>query len=72
MVLDEAHDVETRKCIIHASSTADSIIGPYANEYALIMTFTEDRKQVVEFKEFVDSAYSKEFFAALEKARASL
>ncbi|KAI4633714.1 uncharacterized protein J4E87_000878 [Alternaria ethzedia] len=43
----------------------DSDIGPYANEYALILHFTEDGKQVTKFLEFVDSAFSNKFFREL-------
>jgi hypothetical protein len=69
VVLEEIHDADAHTSIIHASSTAETEIGPYANEYVLILTFTEDGKKVTKFDEFVDSAYSKEFFAALEKKR---
>ncbi|KAF2022621.1 hypothetical protein EK21DRAFT_82880 [Setomelanomma holmii] len=67
-VLEQVHDAETHTCIIHASSAADTKIGRYSNEYALILTFTEDGKQVSRFDEFVDSAYSRNFTAALAKA----
>ena len=62
------HDVDAHTCIMHATSTADSDIGPYANEYALILHFTEDGKQVTKFLEFVDSAFSKMFFKELRDA----
>jgi hypothetical protein len=42
--------------------------GPYANEYALFLTFTDDGKKVRKFGEFVDSGYSERFFATLEAA----
>ncbi|KAL5396859.1 hypothetical protein PMIN03_012930 [Paraphaeosphaeria minitans] len=70
-VLQEIHDAETHTCIIHASSKAETEIGQYGNEYALILTFTEDGKQVTSFEEFVDSAYSERFVAALAKATSS-
>ncbi|KAL5375328.1 hypothetical protein PMIN02_012062 [Paraphaeosphaeria minitans] len=70
-VLEEIHDAEAHTCIIHASSTVDTKIGQYGNEYALILTFTEDGKQVTRFEEFVDSAYSERFVAALGKATSS-
>jgi ketosteroid isomerase-like protein len=53
---------------MHATSTSETDIGPYANEYALILTFTEDGKKVTKFLEYVDSAYSMKFFAALAAA----
>lgn len=64
---EEIHDAAAHTCIIHASSTAETKIGPYTNEYALILTFTEDGRRVTKFDEFVDSAYSQQFVAALAK-----
>jgi ketosteroid isomerase-like protein len=62
----EVQDVEARTCMMHASSTANTKKGPYANEYALILTFTNDGKKIEKIEEFADSAYSKEFFAKLQ------
>lgn len=64
---EEIHDAAARKCIIHATSRAETKIGPYTNEYALILTFTEDGREVIKFDEFVDSAYSEQFVSALAK-----
>ncbi|KAI2478300.1 hypothetical protein Ptr902_10495 [Pyrenophora tritici-repentis] len=66
-VMEEIHDAEAHSCIIHASSTASTAIGPYANEYALIIEFTKDGKNVTKIYEFVDSDYSKKFVAELAK-----
>jgi ketosteroid isomerase-like protein len=52
--------------MLHATSTADTEIGNYTNEYALFLTFTRDGSKVVRIDEFVDSAYSAEFFAKLK------
>jgi ketosteroid isomerase-like protein len=46
-------------------STADTAVGPYANEYTLYLQMTDDDTQVVSIKEFVDSQYSQEFFGKL-------
>lgn len=54
--------------MMHATSTADTDIGPYENEYALILQFAEDGRKVVKILEFVDSAYSMEFFERLAEA----
>jgi hypothetical protein len=51
---------------MHASSTAHTSIGNYANEYALFLEFTEDGKKVANIAEFVDSAYTTKFFAELQ------
>ncbi|KAJ6192089.1 hypothetical protein J3E72DRAFT_380188 [Bipolaris maydis] len=66
-VKEEVHDAAARKCIIHATSRAETKIGPYTNEYALILTFTEDGRKMTKFDEFVDSAYSEQFVPALAK-----
>jgi ketosteroid isomerase-like protein len=65
VVREEVHDACAHMSIIHASSTGETDIGPYANEYALILTFTDDGKKVTKFDEFVDSAYTNKFWAAL-------
>ncbi|EDU46313.1 predicted protein [Pyrenophora tritici-repentis Pt-1C-BFP] len=65
---EEVHDADAHKCMMHLSSTSETDIGPYTNEYALILHLTDDGKQVIKFLEFVDSAYSTKFFAALAEA----
>ncbi|KAH8714030.1 hypothetical protein GQ44DRAFT_689025 [Phaeosphaeriaceae sp. PMI808] len=62
------HDADAHTCIMHATSTAETDIGPYGNEYALILHFTDDGKKVTKFLEYVDSAYSIKFFGALAEA----
>jgi ketosteroid isomerase-like protein len=57
-ILDVIEDSENHKVVIHASSTADSVVGPYKNEYMLVFHMTEDDKQIVHLKEFVDSVVS--------------
>jgi hypothetical protein len=50
---------------IHASSAADTKVRLYTNEYALSLSFTEDRTEITKINEFIDSAYSAKFFAKL-------
>ena len=71
MVHKEIHDAEAHTCVIHASSMANTKIRPYANKYALSLTFTENRKKVSRFDEFVDSGYSNQFMAALRDGESS-
>lgn len=59
------HDADTHTCMMHATSTADTEIGPYVNEYALVLFFMHDGGKVVRLLEYVDSAYSLPFFARL-------
>lgn len=64
-VLDTIEDPMRHKVVFHAKSTADTPVGPYANEYSLYLQMTDDDTQVLEIKEFVDSQYSAEFFGKL-------
>jgi hypothetical protein len=57
--------------MIYAVSTAKTKVGQYANEYVLILTFTEDGSKVTHFDQLVDSAYTKEFFANLARGTSS-
>jgi ketosteroid isomerase-like protein len=57
-ILDIVEDPKNHKVVVHAKSTAESVVGPYANEYMLLFHMTEDDKQVVHLKEFVDSMVS--------------
>jgi ketosteroid isomerase-like protein len=54
--------------MMHATSTAETDVGPYGNEYALVLNFTDDGKKVTRILEYVDSAYSIKFFAKLAEA----
>lgn len=58
---------EERKIMIWASSVAESVIGPYQNEYCLILYFNEAGDKLVKFLEYVDSKWSAEFFGRLRK-----
>ena len=60
-------DQERNKVVLHAKSTAQTVLGEYANEYVLMLQMTEDQRQVVSFKEFVDSGYSEEYMDALAR-----
>jgi ketosteroid isomerase-like protein len=61
-VVDEAE----RKVVFVASSTAESAVGPYANEYVLAFHFDDEAGRLVRFTEFVDALHSAEFFGKLE------
>lgn len=60
----------------HASSVGKSVFGtPYTNEYACFLTFVDSpegngKRKISKIREFVDSAFSKEFFVR-ERARAA-
>ena len=61
MIVDETRS----KVCVHARSTAETALGPYANEYSVFMTMTEDHEKATEILEFVDSKYSDDFFVRL-------
>jgi ketosteroid isomerase-like protein len=58
-------DVEKRKVVFHAKSSADTDVGEYANEYVFTLTMTEDGRLVEKVVEFFDSGYSEKFFGKL-------
>ena len=53
------------KAAFHATSTAETPIGSYANEYAFFLTFTSDGTKLVKVDEMVNSDYAKSFFRRL-------
>jgi hypothetical protein len=58
-------DEEANRVALQAASTATSVIGPYANEYVLMLKMTECKTQICEVGEFVDSEASAKFFPNL-------
>ncbi|KAH8684261.1 hypothetical protein BGZ60DRAFT_397154 [Tricladium varicosporioides] len=64
---DIIEDEKENKIVIWAQSTAVTDLGPYANEYMLVLYFNESGEKVDRFLEFVDSASSRESMVALMK-----
>lgn len=64
---DIVEDPRENKLIIWASSTGDTVAGPYANEYMLLLYFNDAGDKVERFVEFVDSDFSRSTFARLHK-----
>ena len=58
-------DEERNQVALQAFSKADSVLGPYGNEYVVMMKMTECQTQVYEVREFVDSEASAHFFPNL-------
>jgi ketosteroid isomerase-like protein len=58
-------DEERNQVAVQAFSKADSVLGPYGNEYVVMMKMTEDQEKVYEVREFVDSEASAMFFPNL-------
>ncbi|KAK7448502.1 hypothetical protein VKT23_013763 [Stygiomarasmius scandens] len=69
-VKDTIVDEKQRRVLMWASSKAETDIGPYANEYALILKCDEDGR-VVWVGEFLDSQYTIAFFIKLREHMAS-
>lgn len=56
-VIDEA----SRQVIAHIKSAGDTAFGPLETEYFMALKMNEDGTQIVEFVEFVDTAYTLDF-----------
>ena len=69
-VHDSIVDEAARKVLMHVSSSASTALGPYNNEYMVILYMTEDGRKVDKFYEFVDSAYSIDYMPRLRDAMA--
>ena len=70
-VHDDIVDEAARKVVMHASSTATTVLGPYSNEYVLILHMAEDGRKVEKFYEFVNSAYTGDYISRLRDAVAN-
>lgn len=60
-------DDKANKTTIWCSSKADTVLGPYGNEYMMLLYFNDSGDKVEKVIEFVDSDYSKVFFGRLMK-----
>lgn len=71
-------DEKANTIVIWCSSKAETVIGPYANEYVIVLHFNEAGDKVEKIIEFVDTEFSKTFFGRLrvyleeQKVQASL
>ena len=71
IVHDSIVDEPARKVVLYASSTASTTLGPYNNEYMLVLHMTEDGRKVEKFYEFVDSAYTADYMSRLRNVIAT-
>lgn len=60
-------DPRENKLIVWASSTGSTVLGPYANEYMLLLYFNAAGDKIERFVEFVDSDNSRTVFSRLRK-----
>lgn len=66
-ILDTVEDPKQSKVAFHARSVGETVLGPYANEYMLILQMSTDHLKCLSIKEFVDSGYSDEYFKKLRE-----
>ncbi|KAJ8126900.1 hypothetical protein O1611_g6740 [Lasiodiplodia mahajangana] len=64
---DVTEDAQANKVVLLGHSTASSDIGPYANEYVIVLYMNEAGDKVTKFFEFVDSNNSVTFFPKLRE-----
>jgi ketosteroid isomerase-like protein len=69
-VLDTVVDAPAHKVVLHSIARAESAIGPFENEMVFTIWMTDDDSQIKQVREFVDSAYVREFFGRLMKKKA--
>lgn len=55
------------KAAIYGLTKANTPVGPYQNEHALFIWFTEDGKKVEKIEEMFDGVFMKEFMPKMEK-----
>lgn len=66
-VTDVVEDEAANKVVLHARSTAQTVVGPYANEYIIIIHTSSDGGLATRVDEFVDTAYSNKMMTKLER-----
>lgn len=54
-------DEEQRKATLYLTSTAETPLGPYKNEYIFTLRTNDAGSEIVEVVEFIDTAYTGEF-----------
>ncbi|KAJ8124139.1 hypothetical protein ONZ43_g68 [Nemania bipapillata] len=62
---DVIEDAEANKVVMMGSSVGSSDVGPYSNEYALVLYMNEAGDKITKFFEFVDTNKTVAFFAKL-------
>ena len=68
-VHDTVHDAAAQKVSMWVTSTATTDVGPYTNEYMLVLNMNEEGTKVERLLEYVDSAHSIQFMGKLRKGR---
>ena len=66
-VHSESYDLYARQASMHVSSHARTSVGNYSNEYCLSFEFDRCGTKIKKIKEFIDSAYTEDFFQRLDE-----
>ena len=66
-VHSEVYDLYARQASMHVSSHARTSVGKYSNEYCLFFEFDRCGTKIKKIKEFIDSAYTEDFFQRLDE-----
>jgi hypothetical protein len=65
-VLDTYVDEANNRVAMQALGSAESVVGPYRNEYVVMMKMTKEQDKVWEVREFIDSEVRAAFFPELQ------
>lgn len=68
-VVDIFEDEKTNKAVVWIDATAETDVGPYANEKMLLFYF-DDAGKISKTYEFLDSAATAAFFAKMQPTTA--
>jgi len=60
-ILEMIEDPENRKMAFWAKAKGETVVGEYSNEYMFVFHLNEAGDKVTLLREFVDSAFMKEF-----------
>lgn len=61
MLIDEV----SRKVLLHLTSTGETDLSRYANEYMIVLKMTDDGAQIKKIVDFIDSATTRDIAAGL-------
>ena len=64
-VLRTLNDAEAHTVIVHATGSAETVVGPYRNEYVFFLKMNEAGDELVEVEEHVDSAFIASWYPKL-------
>lgn len=66
-ILEMIEDTENKKMAFWAKANGETVVGEYSNEYMFVFHMNKEGDKVTQLREFVDSAFMKEFSPKLQK-----